>query len=371
MSTVRAMFVNRHVAEWIGSEEQAEDVQDVLRELKFEEAGDGTFVPVAMLKAYEAGIVPVSQETLDLDTKLPGQESDKPHSSWMTVTPILAVMFLARMGRNRNLVRSNIDRIKKKLISGQWVCVHQGVAFDVLGKFFDGQHRMAAVIETGIAMTDLQVTVNLPTNAFHGTDRGVAKTPDHILQIAGYVLPGFGGLVKAALVGMGHARYISEADYIKNARLLLDGAEFVRTHLKPKINGMNIAQIRAVLTRAYYSNVTNRDRVKQFCEVLTSAHSPGGSDCPALRFREWVIANPGVRNGKSCHEAYATAEYCLAKFIARDKIKRAKMAEKELFPLPWETRSQSDSFSEDEMVVPAPARSLAEAAKAAGVSIDD
>lgn len=71
----------------------------------------------------------------------------------MLVTPEIAKDWL----ENRNLHnrrKSNVAARKyaKAIRSDRWKCTHEGIAFDREGFLIDGQHRLMAIVDTGIAV---------------------------------------------------------------------------------------------------------------------------------------------------------------------------------------------------------------------------
>lgn len=81
------------------------------------------------------------------------------------------------------LKRSNVDKFKTIIRSGQYRTTHQGFALDVHGCLIDGQHRAAAIIETGATVT-AQVTYNLSPDSFAAIDGGrVRSAGDFVAQL--------------------------------------------------------------------------------------------------------------------------------------------------------------------------------------------
>jgi hypothetical protein len=92
-------------------------------------------------------------------------------SEWVDVSPRLATELLQKNKTNRPLskdaVRDIVDRMKK----GQWVVTHQGLGFDFNGDLVDGQHRLAAVVQSGITHRYL-LTYDLDPQTFDHIDVG-------------------------------------------------------------------------------------------------------------------------------------------------------------------------------------------------------
>lgn len=61
----------------------------------------------------------------------------------------------------RNLRNARKAYFVDVITNGEWSCTHQGMAVDTRGYIQDGQHRGAAVEETGVAV-EIQITVGVP-----------------------------------------------------------------------------------------------------------------------------------------------------------------------------------------------------------------
>lgn len=106
----------------------------------------------------------------------------KPHTStksrkimtsrFEAITPKKAQQWLdvANIG-NRPLSRSHVARIARDMLAGLFVSTHQGIAFDTSGNLRDGQHRLTAVVESGVTVY-MWVTRNVSDSAWDVMDRG-------------------------------------------------------------------------------------------------------------------------------------------------------------------------------------------------------
>lgn len=82
------------------------------------------------------------------------------------ITPEKAAEYLSSNFGNRSLRKSHISALADEMKRGNWQCTHQGIAFNDKGILVDGQHRLHAVLLSGVSV-ELQVT------------RGI-KAPDHV-----------------------------------------------------------------------------------------------------------------------------------------------------------------------------------------------
>lgn len=110
----------------------------------------------------------------------------------LTITPQFARLILdkfAPAGTNRRLRRMYSAQIAREIAAGRWNAnTHQGIAFRTDGILQDGQHRLAACAESGIAIT-LPVTYGQPDNVFEVLDQGTPRTTADLIQRAGLDVP--------------------------------------------------------------------------------------------------------------------------------------------------------------------------------------
>jgi len=82
-------------------------------------------------------------------------------TGWMEITPKLATHWLDYNVYNRKQSKHKIVAFARQIRNGDFVCTHQGVAFNDQDELIDGQHSLKAVILTGIAIQRM-VTFGLP-----------------------------------------------------------------------------------------------------------------------------------------------------------------------------------------------------------------
>lgn len=106
--------------------------------------------------------------------------------SVMNVTPEMAASWLDKNGRNRRISRYHVSRIADQIASGKWVLNGQTVSFDEAGRLLDGQHRLSAVVESGISVPMAVAVGVTDPEAFKTYDATSLKRGAHqIAQIMG------------------------------------------------------------------------------------------------------------------------------------------------------------------------------------------
>lgn len=67
------------------------------------------------------------------------------------ITPSMASIFLSKNNSNRKINKPQLEMIKRAILKNEWATTHQGIAFYEDGSLADGQHRLTAILETGIS----------------------------------------------------------------------------------------------------------------------------------------------------------------------------------------------------------------------------
>lgn len=80
-------------------------------------------------------------------------ESEKMKVSITKVTPVMASEFLSRNESNRKINKQQLEMIIRTIEAGKWRLTHQGIAFYTNGELADGQHRLQAIMRTGVSLT--------------------------------------------------------------------------------------------------------------------------------------------------------------------------------------------------------------------------
>jgi hypothetical protein len=106
-----------------------------------------------------------------------------------TITPKIAQKYLSTVSqeKQRKLSERTVDRFSHAMRLGNWVLTHQGIAFDEAGNLCDGQHRMAAVVSSGVSI-QIMVTRDMPEKqgnvfTFDAIDRGSVRGIGQQLQV--------------------------------------------------------------------------------------------------------------------------------------------------------------------------------------------
>lgn len=102
------------------------------------------------------------------------------------INPAEAARLLTLNCCNRPLMEANVAFFENHLRLGELQLTHQGIAIGSSGKLLDGQHRLTAIVRTGIS-AELLVATDVADAAFAVLDTGAGRTARDVLGIHGAI----------------------------------------------------------------------------------------------------------------------------------------------------------------------------------------
>jgi hypothetical protein len=248
----------------------------------------------------------------------------------MTVTPAMALRCLEKNKvANRNLSQSRINAMVSDMVNGHWILTHQGIAFDNDGNLLDGQHRLAACIQSEMPFKTL-VTKGLSVEACVAVDNVRPRSiTDHARQIGLDISTSHSSIAMCIEYGAEFHDHISIAKKLELIAKYRDGIGFAVAHSRS--NSGFQAPCKAVVARAYYSQ--DHGKLERFMEVYNSMVTEGAKESAATTLRKYLTS--GKLYGWSARgEMYRKTETALYYFIRGKPMSKIYGTEKELFPLP-------------------------------------
>ena len=209
------------------------------------------------------------------------------------ITPSKAKEYLATNTENRNIRRHKVARYAAMMRAGQWVTNHQGIAFKLDGTLMDGQHRLLAIIDAGVAVR-LQVTRNIADlgniKAMTTVDTGATRSTADQLHVCYGVKNA--NVVSAAISTIAALLAPSDATRSLAAPQMLglldtygDRVQEVSTafaaHFKPGMHAPVLGALALALK-------VHRNTTVDFIQAVSTGEGLKSGD-PALVFRGWLI----------------------------------------------------------------------------------
>ncbi len=110
------------------------------------------------------------------------QQQTTPDIKVEKITPDVAAAFLKVNKINRAPSQAHIGALAKRMIAGEWELNGDSIRFDCDGCLIDGQHRLHAVIKSGVSI-DTLVVRNMNREVFKTIDEGRPRGGADIISI--------------------------------------------------------------------------------------------------------------------------------------------------------------------------------------------
>jgi hypothetical protein len=268
--------------------------------------------------------------------------SSLPHNVVLNVTPSMASRWLEGNTHNRSINNGHVDRLVREMKAGRWQLSHQGIAFSPSGRLLDGQHRLWAIVMSGVTVP-VRVFFNESPQAIETYDGGITRSTSDRMSLGGRFDRDIDHKHLATLRCMVRGlRPVQRLSYGDEADLLarhLDAICFAMKHLttSERARGVATAITKAVIARAYYS--VDQSKLIHFCKVLRTGFAGGSEDESIIMLRDHLVQSEKARNALCVvREQYGKTERALLAFLRGERLVRLYAVTTELFPLPEEMR---------------------------------
>ncbi len=218
------------------------------------------------------------------------------------VTPAKALEYLATVDttKQRPLKQPKVDNYAAAMAHGHWVVTHQGIAFDDDGNLCDGQHRLHAVVKSGVTI-ETQVTRNVAQKhgelfTFDAIDQGVKRHIGEQLHVRH-------GIKQANIVASAARKIVQMCKRGKNPNMSVANTVAVLGYYGKEINvcipmlsvtkGMTRA---GILGPAAFALRAGGGPVRAFVEAVGNGENLKKGD-PALAFRQHALNAPPLGGG--------------------------------------------------------------------------
>lgn len=101
------------------------------------------------------------------------------------IGPDQAEAYLSKMPRNRQLRTAWVNQLAQIMRDGKYQDAGDTIRFAITGELLDGQHRLRAIIQSGVSLW-FWVVYDLPVESQDVMDRGQKRTVADVMHIHGY-----------------------------------------------------------------------------------------------------------------------------------------------------------------------------------------
>lgn len=214
------------------------------------------------------------------------------------VTPAIAEKMLGKNVRNRHVNARVVERYRRAMVAGEWLVTGEAIKFAANGDLLDGQHRLAAIIESGKTIS-VMVVKGLPTSAQDVMDTGRARTVGDQLGIAGFTDSSLLAAVARVVISYEtDTLSLDRSVTTPEVRAIVEGntsIAFATSRARPISRGCDIRP--AIAGATYYLLMKVDDqKVHEFFDRLTDgANLAAGSPILALRARLRTLRDERTR----------------------------------------------------------------------------
>lgn len=214
------------------------------------------------------------------------------------VTPALAKQWLEKNTNNRNMNFAKVKKMAKDMREGHWDTTHQGIAIATDGTLVDGQHRLMAVVESGVTIR-MNVTFNAPKSQH--IDSGNSRSMANRVQMSDYDMSWTDKTILSAanLIGrmFSGSNLSHEEDLTEWLAKYRPQIKMVTSHIKRgSMRGLSSAGITAATIVAAMNDVPEA-YIAKFLEVFYSGFTNNEAEHYAVMLRDDLIRNNTSKTG--------------------------------------------------------------------------
>lgn len=249
------------------------------------------------------------------------------------ITPEIAKKLLEKNHSNRKLRKMVVDTYAEDIKDGRWELTHQGIAFDKNGDLVDGQHRLSAIVQAGIAVPMVVAEgVDSRVNIDNHAKRNLTDTTGHStmkIAMARCVLDRLRSKNRI------HASSSEIKEYIDEH---LDNFDFAEKSITRNQYGVRSAAVRAAIYVASFYE--DESRLSEFADVIsTGRYTDSNADSAALRVRDWLISS-GTNLRSNQKLIYMKTEMAIRAFCNRKYVGKITVQPELIYKLPIDDGSE-------------------------------
>lgn len=242
------------------------------------------------------------------------------------ITPEYARQILEHNTKNRKPRTGLVAQYARAMERNEWKLTHQGIAINCDGTLLDGQHRLLAVISSGVTVRML-VTRGVPSDSQVAMDDHCPRSvSDALTLMSGQNFDQHVCAIAKACVNLGgkHGNMrLSKPETYEVFTRLADGFAFIGNFTSVgREKGVSSAPVWAAIVLAYYYE---RDivRLAEFCMTLRRSVRAEPGDFAAITLREWLLKSGASSGGLAARqETFRKTQRAIIAFMARQDIKK-------------------------------------------------
>jgi len=254
------------------------------------------------------------------------------------ITPELANELLTRnMENNRNISVSTVNRYSREMSEGQWI-LSDPVKFSDCGELVDGQHRLSAVVKSGLPQTFV-IILGYPKESAEVLDQGKKRNAADIGRIRGSI---FGNTDISIIrmiydmannpTGKGGFPVLPSRNVASLCAIYKERLDFASS-FSGKKNALRYAPVLAAVFAAY--PYENHQRLLEFLECWHSGIVVKGTgDNAAIALRNTFKALDRGSGGRTVRvDVFGKAQSALKAFLSNKSLEHVRGTSKIIWNL--------------------------------------
>ncbi len=260
----------------------------------------------------------------------PAPYAAAPRSEVVLVSPAMAEYWLQSNTFNRKVRKSRVRLYARDMAAGRWLFNPQGIEFAVDGTLINGQHRLMAIVQSGVTV-QMVVWFNVPPSTRQvidiGGGRSLADTENLTTSQAAVTLSMMRGLNQSSNTA---SKAEQGAFYRRYATVIDDVTSRFSSYRK----GIGQANVLGGIARAMLHMSPND--INLFCEILKSGMPTGSPrDITVIKLRDRLMSmKPSGVGNRAAVEIYALTVGALRAFREGRGISKVFATSVDPFPLP-------------------------------------
>ena len=258
--------------------------------------------------------------------------------SYELIRPEIAASLLETAENNRRLSKGTVSAYVADLLSGNWdETVGSAISIDTDGVLRDGQHRLTAIVESGVSI-HMWVCRGVSSDGIYDNNRkrsnadqitimrsdleGVYKSTRYI-SIARTLITSNKGDNRRKITPK---EIIAFTDKHKQT---LD--EFFLSIPQSTVPKISLAVVHLALYMAYCDGV-QMDDILNFYDVLVTGMSTRPEEFPIIAYRNYLKDTSGIT---TTNLEIGRCQYALKKYLSNSCVKRSIAPKELIYPFPY------------------------------------
>lgn len=263
------------------------------------------------------------------------------------ITPEIAANLLETNNGNRKISASTVQAYVQDIIDGNWdESVGTAISIDANGVLKDGQHRLTAIVQSGIGI-HTWVCRNVSSDGIYDNNRKRSNSDqisimradfDSVYKSSRYI-----GVARAIIAKNTNGQFRRVVtpkeiiDFTEQHKKDLDG--FFLNIPQSSIAKISLAVVHLALFMAYMDGVDIGD-ILDFYDVLCSGMSTKPEEFPIIAYRNYLKDAVGVG---TLSPEIGRCQYALKKYLTGSCVKRSMSPKELIYPFPWQSEGEDDA----------------------------